>query len=43
MNPGVTLRPQDIARFTMPLESGQLVAGRFQLDRMIGRGGMGSV
>ncbi len=27
----------------MPLESGQLVAGRFQLDRMIGRGGMGSV
>jgi Protein kinase domain len=27
----------------MPLEQGQLVAGRFQLDRMIGRGGMGSV
>ena len=27
----------------MPLESGQLVAGRFQLDKMIGRGGMGSV
>ena len=27
----------------MPLEQGQLVAGRFQLDRMVGRGGMGSV
>lgn len=27
----------------MALEQGQLVAGRFQLDRMIGRGGMGSV
>lgn len=27
----------------MALESGQVVAGRFQLDRMVGRGGMGSV
>lgn len=39
----VTLMPLEVARITMALESGQLVAGRFQLDKMVGRGGMGSV